>query len=55
MTDLFRLTRSELLRIDYEMVVALSLLPEFSEQRTTALINQRRIRRELGRRDFAPC
>ena len=58
MTDLFRLTWAELLRLDHEMVIALWTLPERHEDHTLAQINQRRIRRELGRRemdrDFAP-
>jgi hypothetical protein len=53
-TELFSLTRAELLRLDQQMVVALTQLLEHTEERTIALINQRRIRRELGRRDFAP-
>jgi hypothetical protein len=53
-TDLFRLTRAELLRLDHEMAIALMQLPEYAPGRTLALINQRRIRRELGRRDYAP-
>ena len=53
-TDLFRLARAELLRLDHEMAIALMQLPEYAPERTLALINQRRIRRELGRRDYAP-
>ena len=53
-TDLFRLTRAELLRLDHEMAIALMKLAEYAPDRTLALINQRRIRRELGRRDYAP-
>jgi len=52
MTDLFRLSRAELLTLDHQTAMAISHLPERSEQTTIALINQRRIRRELGRRDF---
>ncbi len=52
MIDLFRLTRAELLTLDRQMVMAILELPERSEHHTLALINQRRIRRELGRRDF---
>ena len=52
MLDLFRLTRAELLRLDHEMAVALMHLPELSEDRTIALINQRRIRRELACREL---
>jgi len=52
--DLYRLTRAELLRLDHEMSVAIAQLPEWHEDRTIALINQRRIRRELGQRDFTP-
>lgn len=54
-TDLFRLTRAELLRLDHEMATALMQLAEYAPDRTLALINQRQIRRELGRRDYAPC
>jgi hypothetical protein len=52
MNDLFRLSRAELLTLDHQMAMAISSMPERSEQTTVALINQRRIRRELGRRDF---
>ena len=51
MNDLFRLSRAELLTLDHQTAMAISHLPERSEQTTIALINQRRIRRELGRRD----
>lgn len=37
--ELFRLTRAELLGLDYEMVCALARLPALSEDRTIALIN----------------
>ncbi|TAL01123.1 MAG: hypothetical protein EPO08_11450 [Rhodospirillaceae bacterium] len=51
-TDLFRLTTSELVKLDYEMASVLSWLPYESENYTIALLNQRLIRRELGRRDL---
>jgi hypothetical protein len=50
-TDLFRLARAELLRLDHQTTIALLHLSDFAEDRTIALINQRRIRRELGGRD----
>lgn len=46
-----RLTRAEL---DHEMAMALASLPDHAEERTTALINMHRIRRELGRREQYP-
>ncbi len=52
-TELFRLTRDELMRLDYRMAVAIARLPILCEDRTVALINQRRVRRELGRREYS--
>lgn len=49
--ELFYLTRAELLELDHEMAMALATLCEHAEERTIALINLHRIRRELGRRD----
>lgn len=54
-TELFRMTRAELTRLDHQTAVAISQLPEYSAERATAQINQRLIRRELARRDFGPC
>ena len=51
--ELFRLTRAELIRLDHQMMIAICQLPALAEARTIALINQNRIRRELGRRDYA--
>jgi len=51
-TELFRLSRAELMRLDHQMVEAIIRLPALSQDRTIALINQRRIRRELGRREW---
>ncbi len=50
--ELYRLTRSELLRLEHEMAVAVIQLPPLDENRTLAQINLHRIRRELGRRDW---
>ena len=50
--DLFRLTRDELLRLDHQMVQAIAHLPALHEDRSLAILNQLRIRRELGRREY---
>lgn len=50
--ELYRLTRSELLRVEHEMATAVIELPHLHEHRTLAQINLHRIRRELGRRDW---
>ncbi len=50
--ELYRLTRSELLRLEHEMAVAIVQLPPLHEHRTLARINLHRIRRELGRREW---
>jgi len=50
--DLYRLARSELLRLEHEMAVAVIQLPPLDEHRTLAQINLHRIRRELGRREW---
>ena len=50
--DLFRLTRDELIRLDHQMVLAIAQLPALHEDRTLAILNQLRIRRELGRREY---
>lgn len=50
--ELYRLTRSELLRLEHEMAVAVIQLPPLDEHRTLAHINLHRIRRELGRREW---
>jgi hypothetical protein len=50
--ELFRLSRAQLIGLDHETAMAIQSLPELSEARTVALINQRRIRRELGRREI---
>jgi hypothetical protein len=50
--ELYRLTRSELLRLEHEMAVAVIQLPPLDENRTLAQINLHRIRRELGRREW---
>jgi hypothetical protein len=50
--ELYRLTRSELLRLEHEMAVAVIQPPPLDENRTLALINLHRIRRELGRREW---
>lgn len=52
MHELFRLSRAELMRLDDKTSNALAELPAICEARTIALINQRRIRRELGRREY---
>jgi len=51
--ELYRLTRSELLHLEHEMAVAVVQLPALHEHRTLALLNLHRIRRELGRREWA--
>ena len=51
-SELYRLTRSELLRLEHEMAVAVVQLPLLDEHRTLAQINLHRIRRELGRREW---
>ena len=53
-SGLFGLTQAELKRVDYEMVIAIAELPEHSEERSIAYLNQHRIRRELARRDISP-
>jgi len=50
--DLFRLSRGELMRLEHQMVEAMTRLPAHAPDRTLATINQRRIRRELGRREW---
>jgi hypothetical protein len=50
--ELYRLTRSELLRLEHEMAVAVIQLPPLDENRTLAQINLHRIRREIGRREW---
>lgn len=51
MSELYHLTRAELLRLDHEMTMELFRLPALCDEHTTAFTNQRRIRRELARRD----
>lgn len=51
MTELFHLTRAELLRLDHEMTMTLFRLPVLSDEHTVAFTNQRCIRRELARRE----
>ncbi len=50
--ELYRLTRSELLRLEHEMAVAVIQLPPLDEHRTLAQLNLHRVRRELGRREW---
>lgn len=50
--ELYRLTRSELLRLEHEMAVAVVQLRPLDEHRTFALLNLHRIRRELGGREW---
>jgi hypothetical protein len=53
MTELYHLTRAELLRLGHDMAMELSRLPAQHPDHETALGNFRRIRRELARRDMA--
>ncbi len=50
--ELYRLTRSELLRLEHKMAVAVIQLPPLDENRTLVQINLHRVRRELGRREW---
>ncbi|MGO8867550.1 MAG: hypothetical protein ACLQME_13715 [Alphaproteobacteria bacterium] len=54
MTELFCLTRTELLGLHRQIVSALPQLPEGSAERHTAVINLRNIRRVLAQHHFVP-
>lgn len=54
MKELFRLTRSELYRLRFEILTELAQLPEHSGDRGTALTNLANIRRVLARLDHGP-
>lgn len=54
MKELFRLTRSELFQLRYEILGELARLPANSGDRSVALTNLENIRRVLARRDLSP-
>lgn len=54
LTELMRLTRTELFALAARMTTALSEFPEGSYEYATAYINLWNIRRALARRDFSP-
>jgi hypothetical protein len=53
-TELMRLTRTELCALLMRITARLPTFPEGSPQRTAAYINLRNIRWALARRDFTP-
>ncbi len=54
LTELMRLTRTELCGLAAQITNALMQLPEGSPDRNNALINLTNIRAALARRDFSP-
>lgn len=54
MKELFRLTRSELFTVRYEILAELARMPEASGDRGVALANLENIRRVLARLDPRP-
>ena len=54
LTELMNLTRAELFALHRRIVDALTLLPEGSPERLTALANLRYIRRVLARPNLSP-
>jgi hypothetical protein len=54
LTDLMRLTRTELCALAARITNELPEFPEGSVERANALINLGTIRRVLARRDFSP-
>jgi hypothetical protein len=54
LTELMRLTRTELCALAAQITSELLELPEGSPERDTALTNLRNIRSALARRDFSP-
>ncbi len=53
-TEMMRLTRTELFALAARMTTALSEFPEGSYEYATAYINLRNIRAALARRDLSP-
>ena len=53
-TELMRLTRTELCGLYSRITNQLTIFPEDSPERDTALTNLRTIRATLARRDFSP-
>ena len=54
LTELMRLTRTELFALAARMTTALSEFPEGSYEYAAAYVNLRNIRAALARRDFSP-
>jgi hypothetical protein len=54
LTELMRLTRTELCGLFTQIMSELATLPEGSPERDNALTNLRNIRCALARRDFSP-
>ena len=54
LTELIRLTRTELLALAARMTTALSEFPEGSYEHAAAYVNLRNIRAAMARRDFSP-
>jgi hypothetical protein len=54
LTELLRLTRTELCRLFTQVTNELASFPEGSPERYIALMNLRNIRWALARRDFSP-
>jgi hypothetical protein len=54
LTELMRLTRTELCALAAQVTSELPTLPEGSPERDNALTNLRNIRWALARRDFSP-
>ncbi len=54
LTELMRLTRTELCGLFTQITSELPALPEGSPEHETALTNLRNIRSALARRDFSP-
>jgi hypothetical protein len=54
LTELMRLTRTELCALLARIISELATLPEGSAERANALVNFVNIRTALARRDFSP-